>query len=159
VNFTVTDGSSNNRVVVVNVIVIDSMKPNAVAQNITAYLNAAGSVTITPSQVNNGSTDNVGVTSLSLNQTTFNCLSLGNNSVTLTVGDASGNTSTASATVNVVDTIKPLAIAQNLTIQLNQLGVASITTSQVNNGSSDNCGPLYCLNLASTAVILVRTIS
>jgi hypothetical protein len=166
VNFTVTDGSSNNRVVVVNVIVIDSMKPNAVAQNITAYLNAAGSVTITPSQVNNGSTDNVGVTSLSLNQTTFNCLSLGNNSVTLTVGDASGNTSTASATVNVVDTIKPLAIAQNLTIQLNQLGVASITTSQVNNGSSDNCGistfvlsksSFDCSNIGSNNILMTVT--
>jgi hypothetical protein len=166
VNFTVTDGSTNNRVVVVNVIVIDSMKPTAVAQNITAYLNTAGTVTITPAQVNNGSTDNVGVTSLSLNQTTFNCLSLGNNSVTLTVGDASGNTSTASAIVNVMDTIKPIAVSQNLTIQLNQLGVASITNSQVNNGSTDNCGistivlsksSFDCSNIGSNNVLMTVT--
>ncbi|OYU94903.1 MAG: hypothetical protein CFE21_14590 [Bacteroidetes bacterium B1(2017)] len=149
VTFTVTDNSSNAKAVSVNVIVIDSVRPIAIAQNINAYLNASGSATITAAQVNNGSTDNVGVTSLSLNQSTFNCASLGANTVTLTVGDGSGNSATTTAIVTVIDTIKPIAIAQNLTIQLNQLGLASITSSQVNNGSSDNCS-ISTINLSKS---------
>ncbi|MCM2302712.1 MAG: lamin tail domain-containing protein, partial [Flavobacteriaceae bacterium] len=42
-------------------------------------------------------------------------------------------------TVTVVNT-PPIAIAKDVIVQLNDLGTASVTPEQVNNGSSDNCG-------------------
>ncbi|MFC6221992.1 FG-GAP-like repeat-containing protein [Hymenobacter artigasi] len=59
--------------------------------------------------------------------------------VTLTVTDASGNTSTAPALVTVTDNIAPTAVAQNVTVALSASGTAPVTAAAVNNGSTDNC--------------------
>ncbi|MGY5356128.1 GEVED domain-containing protein [Wenyingzhuangia sp. IMCC45467] len=69
-------------------------------------LDVAGNATITPAQINNGSTDvyddaNGLTLSYSLNKTTFNCNDLGANEVTLTVTDSDGLTDTCTAIVNV----------------------------------------------------------
>ncbi|WP_197984382.1 hypothetical protein, partial [Flavobacterium bizetiae] len=37
------------------------------------------------------------------------------------------------------DQIKPKVITQNITVQLDALGKATITESQIDNGSTDNC--------------------
>ncbi|MCF8254839.1 MAG: T9SS type A sorting domain-containing protein, partial [Bacteroidia bacterium] len=139
VTFTITDQSNNSRIVNVNVNVLDSIKPIALAQNRTIYLNGLGTTSITASEVNNSSTDNVGIANLSLSQTNFNCNNLGANNVVLTVTDASGNFATASAIITVVDSIKPTLSANNLTVYINSLGFASITTAQATSSSSDNC--------------------
>ena len=76
---------------------------------------------------------------MSLDTTDFTCADLGTNTVNLTVTDQSGNSSSASAIVTVEDTINPTAVTQNITVQLDASGNASITTSQIDNGSSDNC--------------------
>jgi hypothetical protein len=62
--------------------------------------------------------------------------------VTLTVTDANGNTSTCDATVTIEDNIAPTAICQNITVQLDATGNVTITSAQIDNGSSDNCGPV-----------------
>ncbi len=139
VSFTATDASGNNQSVNVNVNVLDSMMPVAIAQNKTIYLDASGSASVTAAQVNNGSTDNVGVTTLTLSKTSFGCSNVGNNAVVLTVRDISNNIATANAIITVLDTIRPTVIAQNLTVYLNGLGLAIITPAQVNNGTVDNC--------------------
>jgi hypothetical protein len=48
--------------------------------------------TILASQINNGSTDNCGAITLSLNKYTFGCTDVGVNTVILTVTDSQGNT-------------------------------------------------------------------
>ena len=138
--FTLTDASNNSRAVNITVNVIDSVRPIAIAQNVTTYINATGTASITAAMVNNGSSDNVGVANISLSQTNFTCSNLGANTVTLTVSDASGNFRTASATVTVLDTIRPIATANNLTVYLNAIGNATITNTMVNAGATDNCG-------------------
>lgn len=125
-----------------------------------------GNASITAAAVNNEFTDNVGVTSLSLNTTSFNCSNIGSNNVTLTVSDISGNMSTANAIITVLDTVKPNAVAQNITVYLDATGNASISGSQVNNGSTDNCfvasyglskSTFNCTNLGSNSVVLTVT--
>jgi hypothetical protein len=138
--FTATDASSNTRSVSVNVNVLDSTRPNAIAQNRTIYLNASGTASVTAAQVNNGSTDNVGVTTLSLNTSTFNCNNIGNNTVILSVRDISNNVGTATAVITVLDSIRPTVNANNITVYLNGIGNATVTAAQVNNASTDNCG-------------------
>ncbi len=77
--------------------------PVAVCQNITVSLDATGSITILPSQINDGSTDDIGISNYSLNFDTFDCNDIGDQTVILTVTDDDGQTDTCSATVTVND--------------------------------------------------------
>ncbi|MGB5941629.1 MAG: T9SS type A sorting domain-containing protein [Leeuwenhoekiella sp.] len=80
--------------------------PTAVAQNFTLQLGSDGTATLSPSDVNNGSTDNCTAEEdliLSLDRTSFDCDDVSSTiQVTLTVEDASGNQDTAVAQVTVL---------------------------------------------------------
>ena len=58
----------------------------------------------------------------------------------LDIVDNNGNTSTCNSTVTVQDNVAPVAVCKNITVQLNSSGTASITASQVDDGSADACG-------------------
>jgi hypothetical protein len=150
VTLTVSDASNNTSTCTATVTVVDAIAPTAICQDVTVSLDANGNGSTTAAAVNNGSSDNCGVASLSLSQTAFTCTHLGTNSVTLTVSDASNNTSTCTATVTVVDAIAPTAICQDVTVSLDANGNGSTTAAAVNNGSSDNCG-VASLSLSQTA--------
>ncbi|WMN11066.1 choice-of-anchor D domain-containing protein [Marivirga salinae] len=140
VTLTVTDASGNQATCTAVVTVEDIIAPTTICQAITVQLDADGNATITAEQINNGSTDNVGIATLALDQTTFTAADLGEQTVTLTVTDASGNEATCTAVVTVEDIIAPTAICQAITVQLDADGNASITAEQINNGSTDNGG-------------------
>src|SRR5690606_20519572 len=75
---------------------------------------------------------------------------VGDTTVTLSVTDSDGNTSTCEFTVTVVDNETPIAVCQDLTVDLDASGVATITAADVDNGSTDNCGiATYELGIAS----------
>ncbi len=134
------------------VTVEDVIDPVAVCKNITIQLDATGNASITPSQIDNGSTDNcTAVASLgfSLDKTNFTCADLGANTVVLTVTDETGNVSTCTSIVTVTDNEDPTAICKDITIQLDASGNASITAAQIDNGSSDNCG-IASMSLSKT---------
>jgi hypothetical protein len=69
----------------------------------------------------------------------FSCEELGENTVTYSVEDMSGNEGTASVTITVVDETAPQAVAQNLVVELNDEGFATISADDADNGSTDNC--------------------
>src|SRR5919198_70346 len=104
VTLTVTDNNGNTSTCTATVTVVDTVAPTAVCKDITVQLDASGHATITAVQLDNGSTDASGIASPSLNQTNFDCTTIGTNTVTLTVTDNNGNSSTCTATVTVVDT-------------------------------------------------------
>lgn len=83
----------------------DNTPPVAICQNYTATLNInTGSVTILPTDIDNGSTDNFGITkrTITAGQTTFTCKDVGQTfNVTLTVEDDYANKSSCTATVTV----------------------------------------------------------
>lgn len=89
-----------------NSTVVDNTPPVASCKNITVALSPAGTVTITPQMVDNGSSDACGIQSLTLNRTNFTCADIGPNNVTLTVTDRAGNVSTCTAVV----TVAPAAV-------------------------------------------------
>ncbi|HMX39489.1 MAG TPA: T9SS type A sorting domain-containing protein, partial [Saprospiraceae bacterium] len=76
--------------------------PTALCKNITVELGQNGTVTIQPSQLNGGSTDNC-TTALNFaaSQTVFTTANIGTTLVTLTVTDAGGNSSTCTAIVTI----------------------------------------------------------
>ena len=91
---------------------------------------------------------------------------MGDNVVTLTVTDNNGNVSTATATVTVEDNVAPVALAQDITVQLDAAGNATITAADIDNGSNDACGiaslsldimSFDCSNLGENVVTLTVT--
>ncbi|MES2006154.1 MAG: choice-of-anchor D domain-containing protein [Bacteroidota bacterium] len=68
-----------------DVTVVDNVKPIAVTKNITVYLDATGHATISPADIDNGSHDNCGTVSLSLQNSGIICATAAENSnLTLT---------------------------------------------------------------------------
>ena len=101
ITITSTDGSSNSSSCTFNLVVEDNTAPSVVCQPFTGQLTASGSLTIAPSDIDNGSTDNCGITALSLDQTVFTCADAGTNTVTLTATDGAGNSSSCTAVVTI----------------------------------------------------------
>ena len=76
---------------------------------------------------------------MTVSPSAFTCANVGANTVVLTVTDVNGNVQSGAATVTVEDIIPPVAVVQNVTVQLDATGHASVTAAQINNGSHDNC--------------------
>jgi hypothetical protein len=137
---TVTDAGGCTQTNSTNVnATLDNTPPVVITQNITVSLDGSGNATVLASQVNNGSFDNCGIASMNLDISAFDCNDLGANTVNLTVVDSAGNSASAVAVITIEDNLAPVVTAQNLTVYLDATGSATITTSQVNNGTSDNC--------------------
>ena len=129
-------------------------------------MDANGLATITAAQINNGSSDNCSIATITVSPSTFTCANVGANTVTLTVTDVNGNVSTGTAIVTVTDVILPTVVSQNITVNLDANGLATITAAQINNGSSDNCSiatinvspsTFTCANLGANMVTLSVT--
>src|SRR5690606_30916634 len=56
-----------------DVTISDTEVPTALAQNITVQLDTTGNVVITPAQIDNGSTDNCGIDTMTLDVIDFDC--------------------------------------------------------------------------------------
>lgn len=151
VTLTAIDDGGNSVSETAIVTVIDNNNPPVVVtQNITVSLDAAGNVSITPDQINNGSTDDITATGdlvLSLDITSFDCSNVGDNMVSLSVTDESSETSTAPAIVTVVDDLPPVVVTRNFEIMLDASDQAVIQSSDVDNGTSDNCSVSLSLDI------------
>jgi hypothetical protein len=167
VTLTVTDVHGNVSTCETTVEVDDKILPDAVCKNIIVQLDPNGNASILPNDVNGGSSDNCGWTrALSVTPNTFDCTNIGPNTVTMKVGDGNGNQNTCTAIVTVQDNVAPMAKCKNITVQLDANNSASITATDVNNGSSDNCGiaslsvspsTFDCANVGENTVVLTVT--
>ncbi|MBX2827118.1 MAG: HYR domain-containing protein [Flavobacteriaceae bacterium] len=138
--FVVTDTAGNTDTCSFDVTVNDTEAPIAVCQDITIQLDANGDASITAADIDGGSTDNCGIASLAVTPSVFDCSDVGANTVTLTVTDLSGNSSTCTATVTVEDNVAPDAVCMDIDLFLDATGNASITPADVDGGSTDACG-------------------
>lgn len=140
VTFRATDPSGNMTDHPVMFTLVESGAPTAICQDITLPLDASGNALLDPAMVDNGSSDPCSAITLSVTPDTFTCADLGPQTVTLTVMDAFGNSDQCTATVTVVDLVGPTVVTQNLIIDLDAAGAATITAAAVDNGSFDACG-------------------
>ncbi|MCI5157033.1 MAG: hypothetical protein D3906_01085 [Candidatus Electrothrix sp. AUS1_2] len=136
-----TDALGRSTTITVSGSVVTNQAPVAVCQNITVSLDAGGNALIAAGDVNGSSydLDSGDSISLSVSPTSFDCSDIGLNTVTLTVTDDRGASSTCDATVTVEDNIAPIAVTKDITVQLDADGTASITVDDIDNGSADNC--------------------
>jgi hypothetical protein len=137
VTLTVTDNNGNMSTCTSSVTVIDIVVPVAFCKDLTVQLDAFGNASIVPADIDNGSVDACGIDSLSIDISAFTCADVGINTVILTATDNNGNQSTCSSTVTVEDNVDPIAICQDITVQLDQFGQASIAAIDIDNGSND----------------------
>ncbi len=92
---------------------------------------------------------------------------LGSYTITYSAEDSSSNTATtATRTVNVVDTTAPNVVCQNISIELSSNEAVSISADDINNGSNDYSGisevsidqsTFDCSNLGDNQVVLSVT--
>ena len=166
VTLTVTDINNNVSTGTATVTVEDKVLPVVITKNITVQLSASGTALIVASDVNNGSNDSCGVKTVTVSPSSFTCANVGANTVTLTVTDNNNNVQTGTATVTVQDKVAPIVIAKAISINLNASGTVSITSADVNDGSSDACGiasytlsksTFNCSNIGLNSVILTAT--
>lgn len=140
VTLTVTDDSGNMSTCIAVVTVEDVTAPVAVCMDITVELDINGMVTITGADVDGGSNDACGIGSLSVSPDSFTCTDVGDNPVVLTVTDANGNTATCTAIVTVEDNIPPDLVCMDITVELDEFGMAMITPEDVIANNTDACG-------------------
>ena len=103
VTYQIEDVNGNLNTCTYNITVEDNIVPSTVCQGTTIYVTPDGDVyTLDPTEIDNGSFDNCGITSMTVTPNTFDCTDVGNTiNVTLEVTDNSGNTSSCVAPVNV----------------------------------------------------------
>ncbi|MDT0622607.1 BspA family leucine-rich repeat surface protein [Croceitalea vernalis] len=140
VTLTVTDTSGNSATCTANVTVEDNVAPNAVCQSITVQLDGNGSASISASDVDGGSTDAAGITSISVSPSTFSCSDIGANTVTLTVTDVNSNFSTCTATVTVEDNIAPTITCPSNIMRTSSTALGLTVVDIGTPITDDNCG-------------------
>ena len=110
VTLTLTDQSGNTSSATAQVTISDNLAPTVITQNVILYLDENHQAAVSPSQINNGSFDNVEITALSLDRSEFTADDLGEQTVTLTVTDSSGNRGTGTAQVTIQESGPPIPL-------------------------------------------------
>ena len=135
VTVTATDVSGRSTSTSVTVTVADTKAPTISAENAVVVLDPSGSVTITPATVNAQGSDNCGVAGITVSPASFDCTSLGEHDVVVTITDASGLTATTSVTVKVVDTEAPVVTCPDNIVVCSYNNVVSYQPAN----AQDNC--------------------
>lgn len=107
VTLTVIDVNGHSASADAQVNVVDVMPPDVLGQDITVALEPDGTVSITPAQIDAGTTDNCNIASMSIFPSSFTCNNIGPNNVNFEVFDTSGNSAAITVVVTVVDETSP----------------------------------------------------
>ncbi|MGB3607523.1 HYR domain-containing protein [Psychroserpens sp.] len=141
VTATANDGNGQIATCDYTVVVVDDQNPVAnCVGSFDVTLNASGFASIMATDINNLSSDNCGIQNLTLDKLSFDCDDLGANTVTLTVTDTSGNTSSCMTTINVLDPASTAGVEINVDNNpICQDGDIEFTATPINGGST----PVY----------------
>jgi hypothetical protein len=155
--WTYDDGNGNISTQTQNVIIDDISGP--VAPTLSVITGHCSATVPVPTTTDGCSGSITGTTSDPLN---YN--SQGSYAVTWNFDDGNGNSINVVQNIVINDTVDPIAVCQDITIQLDDItGLATITDAQIDNGSSDNCGVVNftlsqmefdCTNIGSNVIVL-----
>ena len=139
VQLSVTDAGGNLAEADAFVTVNDTISPVAQARAHSLELNENGEAVANALDFDDGSSDNCAIEGFEIDKTLFTCDDLGVNDVILTVDDIHGNSKSVGTQLTIEDNLAPTAVAQNITVELDENGFAAITAMDADNGSTDNC--------------------
>ncbi|SRX76039.1 HYR domain-containing protein [Aequorivita antarctica] len=165
---TVTDVNGNASQCTTIVTVEDSIAPTIVCPaDITVNTDAGNCSAIVnfPQPI---AFDNCGVDTIvqTIGDPSGSMFPVGTTTIEFTATDVNGNTNTCSFIITVIDNEAPVAVCQNITIQLDASGNASIVAANVDGGSTDQCGvanisididTFDCSNVGDNNVVLTVT--
>ena len=140
VTFYAKDLSGNIGQQELTVSVEDNIRPTVTGQDLSIWLGEDGTRKVSTLEVDAGSYDNCGIDTMWLSQKSFDSSDLGTATLYLYGEDGSGNISVDTVSISVSDTTTPVVQANNISIYLDGTGSATIDTTDINNGSTDNCG-------------------
>lgn len=144
ITLTITDESGNTASCTRMVYIIDNTDPVIHCQDVTIQLdeNGQGAIDLNEAVVSvedNCSIAAVNVLNNGFSSGSFDCSDLGNNQAIIVALDPTLNSDQCIINARVEDNIDPTAICKNITVQLNDNGQATVTSNQIDNGSTDNC--------------------
>lgn len=114
---TVSDSNGCTTTGTTNLTAIDVQAPTLLLQSVNLALSSNASATLTAAMIDAGSFDNCGIADWAISPNTFDCDQVGQQIVNVVATDQSGNSSTGTVTVTVVDNISPiLNCPSNMTI-------------------------------------------
>jgi len=129
---------------------LDTIAPVTVLNpNQTIYLDENGVAEVEWATINASSHDNCNFTE-SFTPTSFDCSTTGLQTVTVTLEDASGNTTSADVQVNIVDNTAPVIEVNTMIAYLDSFGVARISVLDFDNGTVDNCNNNFDFSISDS---------
>ena len=114
--------------------------PVAMCNAVTVQLDNLGNGTTSASVVGAGSTAECGLASETVNPSDFDCDDVGPNTVTYTITDINGTSSSCTAVVTVEDNVAPVPTCVPATVQLDGNGDGTLAPSAIHGGSIEACG-------------------
>ena len=131
-------GGSAAKNIIINV--KDSLSPWLSLFTDTVELNASGQGSLDTAAVIDYIRDNCGIQTIVFSDLDFSTANLGLNVISVAIRDQNNNEAVALTDIWVIDVIPPNVKAKDLVLPLNASGLADITVSQVDDGSTDNNG-------------------
>jgi hypothetical protein len=153
-----TDANGNSVSFTAAVTVVDNTAPVLTTPStpVVLTLNAAGSATLAQNAVVVSTSDNCSPVTVAYSPSAFNCTNLGNNTVSVTATDASGNVTTANVAVTVLDGIAPTinVVTGTVTKQLSATGSVTILVADVMQSVTDNCTASGAISVAISPTVV-----
>lgn len=113
-------------------------------ENVIVALDQNGEATLIPDQIRDNTTPSPcdeNLVSITIDQTDFDCSQMGENTITLSATNTFGESGSCATTVTIADQNAPQAkCVLVLTATLDDTGFYTLSTGQIDNGSTDNCG-------------------
>ncbi|QGY45234.1 T9SS type A sorting domain-containing protein [Maribellus comscasis] len=119
------------------VLVYDETAPEAKCKDITVTLDDSGEASIFGGQIDDGSYDACGIKNRVLDKYNFYCADLGKDTITLTVGDASGNLSSCTSEVTVLSVNKMPALNPIADVTVDEDSAVTVDLTGISYG--DDC--------------------
>lgn len=113
------------------------------------YLNASGLAYLPADLINAGSAGACGIDSFMVVPNVFDCDHVGGQDVNLIVTDNNGCTHSAATTVQVLDTMPPVVLCRNISIELDGSCNMTIEPNDIDDGSWDACGLTLSLDVST----------
>jgi subtilisin-like proprotein convertase family protein len=141
-----TNTTNNALALTFQIVIKDTESPTAICKPgpIPITLNSNGIANITPATINNGSNDNCGIASMTVNPASFSCATVPNpHPVVLTVTDAAGNFNTCTTTVQITNVSAPtISCPAAITVACNVFVASNPATSGGSATAMTACGPV-----------------
>ena len=150
--WTATDDNSNSATYTQTINIVDTTAPTFTTSpaNVTVECSASSEPSATGTAAASDNCDS----DVTVTYADTTVAGTGNNSVITrvwTATDDNSNATTYTQTITVVDTTAPTVVTQAYTLTLGSDGTATLTTANVDNGTSDNCDSSLTLSLSKTA--------